>query len=229
MLATAFLTLLRARVDWLSAKVVAAESAWVEYQDAQAATERAHGARPFTSRQSWLRSAWTYVSPAARLSDVYWLETDTQYGRGKSKTFGDMRDAARAYVSIVQQQTSVTDASLLQQTDLYNLRSRGDPLLTRAQAISARWAGSYASAYDPKVTTDSDMWLRTLARITPYSRYESSIPGITTTLTQPGGEPQTGPNMEVPPQGLPPWVAPVVGGILVVGVGYALYRYSQTH
>lgn len=230
--AAQFVTTLRARVDWLNAKVTNATNAWNEYQRACDSYTRQHGPRPWTARESWVQRLTTWADfGGVRASDNWTTQVDRPYGVRFTDVFGDMRDATRAYQRIVQEQGNTVVLSPVQIVDVGNLRSRGDQLARNAQTLSSQWANSYAGAWDTKVTTDSDRFLRSVAALTPFSRYQAAVPDLTTALTQPGGGSATGvePQQQQQQQVLPPWVAPVVGGILVVGVGYALWRYSKTH
>jgi hypothetical protein len=230
--ATQFMTLLRARVDWLSAKVTNASNAWNEYQRYSDNYARQYGPHPWTPRESWAQRLTTWAGVGGIGLSVQWRESvDRPYGVRFTDVFGDMRDAARAYQAIVMAQGSTVIFSPLQMIEAANLRERGDQLARRAQALSVQWANSYASVFDHKVTSDTDAFLRSVATLTPFSRYQASVPDLTTALTTPGAGSTTGAALPPPPgeQGLPPWVAPVAGGILIVGIGYAVWRYSKVH
>ena len=230
--ATQFMTLLRARVDWLNAKVTNASNAWNEYQRYSENYARQYGPHPWTPRQSWAQRFTTWAGIGGVPLAVQWRESvDRPYGTRFTDVFGDMRDATRAYQTIVQAQSSTVIFSPIQMIDAASLRERGDQLARRAQALSTQWANSYASIFDHKVTSDTDAFLRSVTSLTPFSRYQHVVPDITTALTQPGSGSTTGADLPTPPgeQGLPPWVAPVVGGILVVGIGYALWQFSKSH
>lgn len=239
--ATLFMTTLRARVDWLNAKVTAATNAWSEYQRACDAYSRQHP-RPWVQGQGTvLQRAWIAVGGGAVLDQYGWVaNVDRPYGTRFTDVFGDMRDATRAYQLVVRERNNTLIVSPADAIEASNLITRGNQLGNRAQTLSAAWRQSNASIYDTKVTNDTDAWLRTWVAITPFAAQQASVPGVTATVRDVAGaliRPTTGGSTTgadplVPqqqPQGLPTWVMPVAGGILVVGVGYALWQYSRTH
>ena len=162
-------------------------------------------------------------------------DLDRPYGTRFTAVFGDMRSAVRSYQLIRAERNNTLIISPAAALEATYLIARGNQLGNRAQALSVAWRDSNASIYDTKVTTDSDAVLRTWVSFTPLAAGQEHVPDVTSvardildTFVRPAtGGSTTGADPLAPPpqqQGLPPWVAPVMGVVLVGGILVILSR-----
>lgn len=236
MLATEFLTTLQARVDWLDAKVQDAEAEWAAYTQMCAGLVRSSGPRPASAGESWIDTFVSWISGPTRLIErpvsaraQAWQTYEQVAATTASPVFAELRSA----VTWLQQHLAIDPEGLqlssAQTTAAQPLATRGEALLRRAETVHSRWQNSFASKYDRRLNSVGAQILRQLFDSSPAARWGGRATAALASRTY-GSETGVDPDdRQRQPQGLPPWVAPVVGGILVVGVGYALWQYSKTH